>query len=174
MCINSLKGDLEMRNNLASKLTFGVLVLFAHAALAKDLTSRLGVGVKDNTGVSIPSMAAVYWVQPDMALTGGLGIDTAKNESKFTFNAGLRKVLFKEDNMHFYFGGQLGLLNNEVAGDKQSGFELSGVFGSEFFLAGLDSLAFTFEGGLAMTSLKEVRFRTVGDHILRAGMIFYF
>lgn len=149
-------------------------LLFSAPAMAKDLTSRLGVGIKNNTSEELPALAAVYWPSPDMAVTGGAGIDTQKDFSKMTLNGGLRRVLFREDHLNFYFGGQLGLVNYETLGNKQSGFELSALFGAEFFFAGLDSLAFTFEGGAGVASLKEVRFRTIADHPFRAGVIFYF
>lgn len=148
------------------------------SAEAKDLTSRLGVGIKDNTSQSLPALAMVYWPNTDIGVTAGAGVDTQKDASMFTLNGGIRRVLFREDNMNFHFGGQLALVNYEltVAGvtEKQSGFELNAVFGGEFFFTGLDSLAFTFEGGLGVASLKQVRFRTVADHPLRAGIIFYF
>ena len=144
---------------------------FAHA---KNMASRLGVGIKDNTSQSLPALAAVYWPNNDFGIVGGVGVDTRKENSMFTFNAGLRRVIFRESQMNFYFGGQLGLVNYETAGDKQSGFELNAIFGGEFFLTGLDSLALTFEGGVGVASLKDVRFRTIADHPLRAGIIFYF
>lgn len=147
---------------------------FGSMGLAKDLGSRLGVGVKNNASESVPSVAVVYYPNNDFALTGGIGIDTQKDLSKFAFTGGVRKILFRENQMNFYFGGQFGIVNYEYSGDKQNGFELNAVFGGEFFFAGLDSLGFSFEGGAGIASLKEVRFRTIGDTPVRAGMIFYF
>lgn len=159
---------------LRNFLLLPILMLGSSPLWAKDLTSRLGVGIKNNTSMDLPALAAVYHASPDFAWTGGVGIDTQKDASRFTFNAGLRRTLFREENMNFHFGGQLGLVNYEVSGEKQSGFELNAVFGGEFFLAGLDSLSFTFEGGLGVASLKQVRFRTIADSPFRAGIIFYF
>lgn len=151
-----------------------LILLAAAQAEAKDLTSRLGVGIKNNTSRELPALAAVYWPNADVAFTGGLGIDTRKDESAMTVNAGARRILFREDNMNFHFGGQLAMVNYETAGVKESGFELNAVAGAEFFFGGLDSLAFTFEGGVGVASLKEVRFRTIADHPFRAGLLFYF
>lgn len=150
------------------------LMLSAQVIMAKDLASRLGVGIKNNASEDVPSLAVVYFPNNDFAVTGGMGIDTQKNQSKFVFNGGVRKILFRENQMNFYFGGQMGIVNYEYSGDKQNGFELNAVFGGEFFFTGLDSLGFTFEGGAGIASLKEVRFRTIADTPLRAGMIFYF
>jgi len=146
----------------------------SHIAFAKDLESRLGIGIKNNNSQELPALAAVYYPNKEIGLTGGLGIDTKKDSSRFALNAGIRKIIFRENQMNFYFGGQVGIANYENAGVKENGFELSAVFGAEFFIGGLDSLAFTFEGGAGMASLKEVRFRTIADHPMRAGMIFYF
>lgn len=152
------------------------LCIFAAAGQveAKELVNRLGVGVKQNTSLNLPELAAVYHSAPDISVAGGLGIDTQKDYSKFAFNAGVRRVVFKEDNMNFYMGGSLGVVNFETAGKKESGFELNALFGAEFFLAGLDSLAFTFEGGVGVISADNVRFRTIADGPFNAGIIFYF
>lgn len=151
-----------------------MVIMCSVTVWSKDLSSRLGVGIKNNTSEDVPALAVVFYPNHDLAITGGLGIDTKKDQSKFVANGGVRKILFKENNMNFYFGGQLGLVNYETAGDKQNGFELNAIFGGEFFLAGLDSLAFTFEGGAGISSLKDVRFRTIADSPFRAGIIFYF
>ncbi|MEK2645296.1 organic solvent tolerance protein [Bdellovibrio sp. BCCA] len=150
------------------------LVALAGSVEAKELSNRLGVGVKKNTSLDLPELAAVYHFAPDLSVTGGLGIDTQKDYSKFSFNAGVRRVVFKEDNMNFYMGGSVGLVNFETAGDKESGFELNALFGGEFFFTGLDSLAFTFEGGVGVISADNVRFRTIADGPFNAGIIFYF
>lgn len=155
-------------------LSLAVVLLSFSPAFGKDLTSRLGIGGKNNTAFNLPSLAAVYYPSPDFGVTGGLGIDTQKDESRFTVNGGVRRILFREDHMNFYFGGQLGLVNYEAGGDKQSGFELTAVSGGEFFLPGLESLGFTFEAGVGVTSMRNTRFRTISDDPIRAGIIFYF
>ena len=158
---------------------FAVTVLLAglafnQSAFAKDLTNRLGLGVKENSALALPSLLMIYHPNPDFSFTASLGIDTQKDNSKFAFTGGVRRIVFREDNMNFYMGGSLGLINQEVSGNKESGFELNGLFGGEFFLSGLDSLAFIFEGGIGVLSLDNTRFRTVGDTPFKAGVVFYF
>ncbi len=149
-------------------------MLCVQGVQAKEMTNRLGVGIKKNTSLDLPELAAVYYPVADLALAGGLGIDTEKDESSFAANASVRRIVFKEQQMNFYLGGTLGLVNFENAGQKQSGFELNAVFGAEFFFTGLDSLAFTFEGGVGVISADDVRFRTIADGPFNAGLIFYF
>jgi hypothetical protein len=150
------------------------LSTFMSAASAKDLVNRLGIGVKNDTSIDLPALAVAYWPTSDIGLTGGLGIDTEKNSSKFSFSGGVRRVVFKENNMNFFMGGEVGLVNREIAGVKDSGFSLSGLFGAEFFFAGLENLSFSLQGGVGVVSLKDVRFRTIGDSPMQAAIIFYF
>jgi hypothetical protein len=148
--------------------------MFSNMASAKEMTSRLGIGVKNDTSINIPSLSVLYWPTAEIALTGGLGIDTEKDSSRFSLNGGVRRIVFKEDNMNFFMGGEFGLINKEVAADKQSGFFLSGLFGAEFFFAGLENLSFCFQGGVGVVSLKDVRFRTIADTPFQAAVTFYF
>ena len=152
-----------------------LMVLVSNKSYGKDMVHRMGIGIKNNTSENLPSLAGVYFFAPDLAFTGGVGLDTKKDYSKFQLHAGVRKVIFTESNLGFYTGAQIGLVNYEepIIG-KQNGFELLAVFGTEFFFAGLENLGFTFEGGVGVASLKDVRFRTVADDPFRAGLIFYF
>lgn len=152
-----------------------LLLVFGEIAFAKDMVHRFGLGVKNNTSENLPSLATVYFFAPDLAFTGGVGLDTQKNYSKFQLHGGVRKIVFSEPNLNFYTGAQVGVVNYEdPLNGKQSGFELLGIFGTEFFLTGLENLGFTFEGGFGVASLKDVRFRTIADDPFRAGLIFYF
>lgn len=150
------------------------VLLFAGLVQAKDLTNRLGVGVKGHESLNLPELAVVYNPMNDLVIVGALGIDTKKDASKFAANGGVRRIVFKEDHMNFYMGGTFGFINYETTSEKQSGIELDALFGGEFFFAGLDSLGFTFEGGVGVLSTDNVRFRTIADSPLRAGIIFYF
>jgi hypothetical protein len=148
---------------------------FSTMAQAKDLTSRLGVGYRNSlVTMSLPSVAAFYYPSPDYSVLGSLGVDTEDNNSKFAFAGGVRRLIFKEDNMNFFGGGQVAMVNQEVLGSKDSGYEIAAVVGGEFFLPGLDSLGFNFETGMGITTVKKTRFRTLGESFLNAGMVFYF
>lgn len=148
---------------------------------AKDLTNRLGVGYANQFSEDMPSLAVRYYPNPQLGLTAALGVDTGDDgtaaPSKFGFMVRIFKIIFIEDNMNFYMGTGAGLLSREDLSTKEtdSGFELTGFAGGEFFFPGLDSLGFSFETGVGVTSISsDVRFRTIGDHPLRAGITFYF
>lgn len=156
-------------------------VSLTHFAEAKDLTNRLGIGYSDQFSESLPSISVRYWPDPKLGVGAALGVDTEDDRSRFGFMARLYRIIFTEDNMNFYMGTGAGLISvekakaNSTKTDNDSGFELNGFFGGEFFLPGLDSLGIAFEAGVGVTSISsEVRFRTIGDSPIKAGMTFYF
>ncbi len=159
------------------KFVVVAVILFSSFASAKDLTSRMGVGYADQFGLtqSLPSLALRYYPNAEYGLQAALGVDTEDDNSRFGFMAKILKIVFKEDNLNFYTGAGAGLVSQEIAGDNDSGFDLSGFMGAEFFFAGLENLSMSFEAGVGVTSISdEIRFRTIGDHPLRAGIFFYF
>lgn len=163
-----------MRGFALSLLAFAAFTLSV-GAQAKDLTSRLGIGYSDQFSEPLPSIGIKYWPDAKLGFGAALGIDTEKDNSRFGLMARLYRVIFTEENLNFYMGTGAGLLSIETAGKSDSGFELGGFFGSEFFLPGLENLGITFEAGVSVTSVTdEVRFRTYGDSPIRAGMTFYF
>jgi len=165
-------------------ITTSLLIsLLSVSVFGKDLTHRLGVGFKNNMSQNLPSMAAIYYPSTDVALTGGFGVDTQKDHSAFQVNAGGRYIIYPEKNMNFYIGTQIGVISydqTEVDSSgssslkKQNGLEAAAIFGTEFFLSGLENLGFTFEAGVALSTANSSRFRTVGDDPFKAGLIFYF
>src|SRR5690606_38223343 len=162
-------GGSSMRFRAIAGLVLALALGFTATASAKDLTNRLGVGYSDQFSENLPSLSVRYWPDAKLGFGAALGVDTEENQSKFGFMAKLYRVIFTEDNMNFYMGTGAGLISVEQPGgtssDTDSGFELIGYFGGEFFLPGLDSLGFSFEAGVGVTSISsDVRFRTFGDH----------
>ena len=142
---------------------------------AKNLTNRLGIGMSNKYSFDMPSLAAQYYPNSEFGFTAALGVDTRKDNSLFGIQGGIRRNIFEESNLNFYMGGTLSLISVETAGNSESGFELNGVVGAEFFLTGLENLGFNFETGIGVASLKSgTRFRTLGSDPFHAGIIFYF
>jgi len=176
-----------MKHNFKLVICTFAVFCFCISANAKDLTSRLGVGYSDSFSVKpMPSLAVKYYPSSDLALSAALGIDTNNNNSSnsgtsnFGFGAKLYKTIFTEDNLNFFMGAGAGLISQGPSSGNtttttNSGFELSGFAGAEFFLPGLDSLGFNLMAGIGVTSLSSgVRFRTIGESPLTAGIYFYF
>lgn len=158
-------------------LTFA---LFASVAQAKELNNRLGIGFADQFGLtnSMPSLAARYYPNSDFGVSALLGVDTEKNRSRFGFMAKAFRIIFKEENLNFYVGGGAGIVsqtNPDNSNKNDSGFVVDGFVGTEWFFSGLENLGFCFEAGIGITSVSsQVRFRTIGDGPVRAGITFYF
>jgi len=148
--------------------------LFGLSAAAKELGNRLGVGYSKNSTLNLPSAAAVYYPTPAWGVFGSLGIDSQSSTSYFAAVGGLRKIIFREDNMNFWMGANLGLLSQTVTNTSSSGFDLEALVGGEFFLPGLENLGFNFDTGVAVSSIGNTRFRTLGDSFAEGGVIFYF
>jgi hypothetical protein len=151
-----------------------LILMIAQASVAKELANRLGVGYVKNSTLALPSMAAIYYPTPGIGVFGSLGIDSQSSTSSFAAVGGFRKIIFREDNMNFFMGGNLGLLSQTVSSASNSGYDLEALVGGEFFLPGLENLGFNFDTGIAVTSINTTRFRTVGDSFVDGGVIFYF
>ncbi len=165
-----------MIRHLSAAFTVLCLLICANPAQAKDLTNRLGIGYSNQFSNEVPSIAAKYYPSSEIGLTAALGLDTGPTNNKFGFMAKVHRVIFPEDNMNFYMGAGAGLLSNKVSGGtNESGFELMGFVGAEFFLTGLESLGFSFEAGVGVVSVTSgVTFRTIGDNPFKACVVFYF
>ena len=146
-------------------------------AVAKDLGHRLGVGYADQFGLaqSLPSLAARFYPGADYGVQAAIGLNTPKDDAKFGLQLKALRTVFREQNLNFFVAALVSLISDENHGHTSSGFGLAGTVGAEFFFAGLENLGFNFEAGIGITSLSsEVRVRTIGDHPLRAGILFYF
>jgi hypothetical protein len=164
-----------MQRNLFKVVFNIVLLLFAELSFAKDMTNRLGAGFKNNTSVDIPSVSAIYFADKNRAYTAAFGLDTAKNNTTFQANVGLRYIVFFENNLNCYVSGQAGLISVDSSTSGQvSGIEILGLGGVEFFFAGLENLGFSAEAGLGLGTAGSTRIQTKALDPVRAGITFYF
>lgn len=175
---SALKALTKPLKSLLFAVVFLGLSLFfwTESAYSKNLTQRLGVGYANQFSEDLPSLAVRYWPNPKMGVGAQLGVDTQDDNSRFGFMGKIYRIIFSEDNMNFYMGSGAALVSFEnAAGKNQSGFELNGFVGAEFFFAGLESLGFSFEAGVGVASISsDVRFRTIADSPIKAGIVFYF
>ena len=149
-------------------------------AMAKNMSSRLGFGYSDQfSSKELPSATVRYYSEADYGVSLAVAMDTEDNKSRYGGMVKAYKIIFPEDYLNFYIGGGLGFLsvessNNTGSGTKtDSGVELTGFIGAEFFIPKLDNLGFSFEAGLGVSTVDKTRVRTIGDHPLRAGITFY-
>ena len=168
-----------------------ILILFLFPTFSqagpgtKDMSNRLGVGYSDSFSISpLPSVAVKYYPNNDWALSLALGIDTntlnsSSGNSDFGLGGNFYKTIFTESMLNFFMGAGAAIVSQGPAsggtGTTSSGFELSGFGGCEFFFPGLENIGFNFLFGVGVTSISSgVRFRTIGESPLKAGIYFYF
>jgi hypothetical protein len=164
---------------------FVLLISITLPAGAKDMSNRLGIGYSDDFAIRpMPSIAMKYYPSSDTAVSAALGIDTNTTNSNsgnsvFGIGAKFYKTIFSETMMNFYMGAGISLLSTGPSsggsGSTSSGFDFDGFGGAEFYLPGLENLGINFQFGMGVTSISSgVRFRTIGDTPLNAGLYFYF
>ncbi|MEK6554425.1 MAG: hypothetical protein AABZ31_04225, partial [Bdellovibrionota bacterium] len=137
-------------------LALFVVQIQTSTVFAKDLSSRLGIGYSDQFSESLPGMSIRYWPEGKLGFGAALGVDTEDDNSRFGFMARLYRTVFTEENMNFYMGTGAGIISVEKLNsttskyETESGFEMGGFFGGEFFFAGLENLGFAFEAGVSV------------------------
>lgn len=141
---------------------------------ARNLAKRLGAGFVNQIAVSengtLPAIDAKYYVSRRFATSLGLGFDTRSDRSTVAIGTKFFYNLFGEKSLIFYVGSGIAILSQ--TGTKA---QFSAFFGSEFFFPDLSSLGFAFEAGVRGDSSRgKFSMRTSGDHILTAGIHFYF
>ncbi len=153
-----------------------LLLLGGREAYARDLQGRVGVGYNSqfaNSAVDspVPGLSVKYALSRDLAVEAVVGMRTSSPTNTVS-GVKLFKNLFIETNLNFYMalGGAV------LAANGNSGVELIGTLGAEFFIPGLESLGFSFEagGGLHNLTNDSFSFRTLGASFVDAGMHFYF
>ena len=160
------------------KILIIALVLFTCNLFAKDLTARLGIGYNAQIPSAASAISAKYAVSSDYAFSGFLGFNAGgdDNNSSFVLGAKVYRNAYQEENANFYIGGGLGISSIEIgASETETGFDLMGFLGTEFFFMGLPNLGFTFESGVTLTSRGSgVSFQTTSGSFVTTGIHYYF
>ncbi len=144
-------------------------------AEARDLTGRLGIGYVDQFAdyspfFDLPALSAKYAITKDIAVLGCFGINT-RDPAAYTFCLKVMKNIFYEINLNFYAGGAFGVLMR----DSKTGIGFQGLFGTEIFIPGIESLGLSFEAGVSASNITgSFAIRTLGLSFLHAGVHFYF
>ena len=120
-------------------------------AEAKDLTKRVGLGYNAQTEfklgdleIEMAAPSVKYALSPKMGLQGIFGFNKLSNGQDFSRLILGGKFLYniiQEDNMNFYAGGGLVIINDSNA-DSETGTVVFGCAGEEFFFSGLPNLGF--------------------------------
>jgi len=150
------------------------LLLCSTSVFAIDNVGRLGVGMTNQLINGIPAFSMRIQRSPTFAMGAMGGIRFGGNDN--AYGAGLKfyRIIFDEPNLNFFMAGMGAIVNEEINGTSETGFQVDGTFGSEFFFRGLESIGFSFEFGLSVNKLgNDTIFETTASNFIVAGVHFY-
>lgn len=146
------------------------LLIFSNAALALNLTGRLGMGLSNQLANDVPAISFKVQNSSSSAYGGLVGIDSNTNYTDYGLGIKGYRLLFDEPHLNFYFAGMGAILKK----NDKSGYQIDGTMGSEFHIPGLESIGFSFEFGLSLNKVNDVRhLQTTADHFVTAAVHFY-
>lgn len=140
---------------------------------ALEKTNRLGIGMTNQLKNDFPSLSFKVQKSRSFAIGGMGGISTSDSEGGYGAGIKLYRNIFDEPQLNFYVSGMAAVLSNKIAGKTESGFQFDLSMGSEFHLAGLNSIGFSFEFGVSANKKKDFVFETLGNNFVVAGVHFY-
>jgi hypothetical protein len=138
---------------MAMVISAGIGSAFAANSL-QDGNMSISVGMGDSifgtVGVDVIDISGRYLITKDMAIIGGFGLRTDGGDADATylsFTGGVRKYL-KTDDFAPFASAQLTIAMEEddVANTDQTAFDLSVLFGAEYFLG----KQFSLEGAVGV------------------------
>ncbi len=143
--------------------------------LARNMEGRTGFGITLHDFDYTPSLSMRYHMSNYQSATVLVGFNTADPNKTFVLGGKFYQNAHLEENMNFYVGIG-GFLIADKAGNPSTstGIEISGLFGGEYFLPGLPNLGIQFETGVALRTVREVSFATLGNGFLGAAIHYYF
>ncbi len=150
-------------------------MLLSMAASARHLESRTGFGLTLHSYEQIPALSLHYHMTDYQSTVVMAGINTDANSKSFVLGGKFYQNAHLEENLNFYVGIG-GFILSSKAGQPTSatGFEIDGLFGAEFFLAGLPNLGIQFETGVGIRTLRQVSIATIGSGFLGGAIHYYF
>jgi len=151
------------------------LFILSPSALSKNLEGRYGLGISFVDSGALPALSARYHFSPYASVTFLVGFNTDDTSGSTLIGAKVYRNAHREENMSFYVGlGAFILSQKNAALTTDSGFQIDGLLGAEFFLTGLPNLGFQFETGISVRTPTNVVFRTIGSGFANAGIHYYF
>jgi len=145
-------------------------MLTGPAAFGRHLESRTGFGLSIHSYGPIPALSMHYHMTDYQSTVVMAGVNTDSDNRSFILGGKYYQNAHLEENLNFFVGIG-GFLISAKAGYPTSA---TGFFGAEFFLAGLPNLGIQFETGIALRTLRQVSFATLGSGFLGGAIHYYF
>lgn len=161
-----------MRKSLIIALSLSILIMSNAFGYSRERLGRLGVGFTNQLKVDAPALSVKVLKTSTFALGAALAYDS-DDDGGMGLGVKLYRLIFDEPNLNFYSSLLLAYLNDSTDGSDQTGFQSDMTLGTEFSFQGLESIGFSFEFGVSINKLEEVRIQTTGNHFVTAGVHFY-
>ena len=163
-----------MRNLL--KKTFALqILLISSSTWGASMVGRLGIGMTNHLVTSQKAISLKLQRNRSTAFGGHFAMDSSSDGMGYAMGLKGYKYIYEEPQLNFYSalsGTYFTYLNEED--DTESGYQVDGVFGTEFSFQGIESVGFSFEFGMSMYQYQEkTHVSTIGHNILAAAVHFY-
>lgn len=148
----------------------------SNTTYALSLMGRLGVGMSDHLSTNMKTLSLKLQNSRVSALGGSFGIDTSEDGSFYALGLKYYQLIYEEPQLNFYSaaGANIFTYKDEEEDATASGYQLDGLFGSEFSFQGLESIGFSFEFGVSVYNIdEETHIATAGHNFLKSAIHFY-
>ena len=137
---------------------------------AKSLSERVGFGVSNFGPNLVPALSVDWRPTEATSFEANLALNTSSQSNLLDLGIRYWRNLYIEDNLYYALYVGAGLISQRVSGSNQSGFTLSGGAGSHFSFPSFPNLAFSYGGGIRLSTQGSTAFLTE----LFVGIHYYF
>lgn len=157
-------------------ILIALILVCSQQTFAASQVGRLGVGMSNHLVSGMQTISMKLQRNRSTALGGLFGIDSSKDGSFYALGLKLYRLIYEEPQVNFYsaFGGAMFTYKNTTDDETEQGYQLDGLFGTEFSFQGMESVGFSFEFGLGMYKYQgETHVSTLGYNVVKSAVHFY-
>lgn len=152
------------------------MLIVSNSSYALSLMGRLGVGMSDHLVTDMNMLSLKLQNSRVSAIGGSFGVDTSEEGSFYALGLKYYQLVYEEPQLNFYSAAGINIFTyqNEDEDATESGYQLDGLFGTEFSFQGLESIGFSFEFGISLYNIyEETHIATTGNNFLKSAVHFY-
>lgn len=160
-----------VRHRILLIITVLVICTSAHAI---SMLGRTGLGFTNQLQNDYSALSFKIQKSRNSALGVLLGIKSDSNDTNYAIGLKAFRLIYDEPLLNFYMSALGAYMTNNTTTSDDSGFQIDGTLGTEFFFSGLESIGFSLEFGLSLhKSNGNTTFETVGYDVIKAAVHFY-
>ena len=148
-----------------------LLCLTATTSFALDRRNRLGIGFSDQlNGMNSIS----FKIQKSRSIAFEvLGHINAEDDESKGIGTKIFKNIFDEPNLNFYLAVLGGMVSEKREMKRDSGFQFDFTAGSEFSIPGLQSIGLSFDVGVSISTLDDIKINSTSSRFVIGAIHFY-